>query len=182
MSRLPQPNREELDPAGQAVWDEVAGTRGSVRGPFAILMHHPTLCGRVADVGSLLRYQSVLSGADRELAILAAGREVEAVFEWAAHEPIGLKEGTRPEAIEVLRHKRSTEGLEPREKLIIDTVRSLYQHHRIPADLYARDEAEFGRQALVELVVLAGYYGMIGFALNAFEAELPAGMTPAFER
>jgi 4-carboxymuconolactone decarboxylase len=106
----------------------------------------------------------------------------DAVYEWAAHEPLGLKEGTRPEAIDVLRHKRSTDGLQPREKLIIDTVRSLYHQHRISDELYARGEAEFGRQALVELVVLAGYYGMVGFTLNAFEAELPPGVTPAFER
>ena len=39
-----------------------------------------------------------------------------------------------------------------------------------------------GLVALVELVVLAGYYGLIGYVLNAFEAELPEGVQPAFER
>ena len=182
MTRLPEVRRDALSPEGQAAYDQIASTRGDVRGPFALLLHHPALAERVAAVGEQLRFHSVLSGADRELAILAAGREVEAPYEWAAHEPIGLREGTRPEAIEVVRDRRPTTGLTPREALIIDTVRALYRDRRLSDDHYARAEAELGRQALVELVVLAGYYGMIGFVLNAFEMDLPAGVTPAFPR
>jgi 4-carboxymuconolactone decarboxylase len=182
MPRLPSLTREQLDPESQAVWDRVASSRGTVRGPLALLLHHPPLADRVAELGSQIRYRSVLSGADRELAILAAGREVEAVYEWAAHEALGLQEGVRPEAIEVLRHQRSSEGLQRREALIVDTVRALFREHQIPAKLYAGVEAELGRQGLVELVVLAGYYSLVGFVLNAFEADLPPGSTPAFQR
>ena len=182
MARLPALTRDELSPEAQAVWDQVATSRGSVRGPHAFLMYHPAIAERVGELGAQLRFRGVLSDADRELAILTAGREVEATYEWAAHEPLGLEAGVRPDAIEVLRSQRPSTGLEPREALIVDTVRALYRDHRIPDDLYARAEAELGRQALVELVVLAGYYGLIGFVLNAFEAELPAGVTPAFPR
>ncbi|MFN8637555.1 MAG: carboxymuconolactone decarboxylase family protein [Chloroflexota bacterium] len=180
MSRLPDLKREELDADSQAVWDRVAGTRGSVRGPFAILMHNPPLADRVAELGAQLRFRSTLSGAEKELAILTAGREVEAGYEWVAHEPLGLKEGTRPEAIEVLRHQRSTDGLELREALIVDVVRTVYREHRLSDALYARAEAEFGRAGLVEIVVLAGYYGLIGYALNVFEADFPPGAKQPF--
>ena len=182
MARLPMLERDELDPEAQGIWDRVASSRGSVRGPHAFLLHHPALADRTSELGAQLRFKGVLSGADRELAILTAGREVEATYEWAAHEPLGLQEGVRPEAIEVLRHQRPSSGLEPREALIIDTVRALFRDHKIPDDLYKRAEAEFGRQGLVEIVVLAGYYGLIGFVLNAFEAELPEGVEPAFSR
>jgi 4-carboxymuconolactone decarboxylase len=146
------------------------------------MLYYPEIADRVAELGAQLRFKGGLSGADRELAILVAGREVEAPYEWAAHEPLGLKEGVRPEAIEVLRHQRPSTGLEPREALIVDVVRGLYREHRIPDDLYQKAEAEFGRKALVEIVVLAGYYGMIGYVLNAFEADLPEGVEPAFTR
>lgn len=182
MARLPSLTREQLDPEAQAVWDRVAATRGSVRGPSAFLLHHPVLGDRVSELGAQLRFNGVLAGADRELAILTAGREVEATYEWAAHEPLGLENGVRSEAIEVLRHQRPTNGLQAREALIIDTVRALYRQHAIPDELYGRAEAEFGRQGTIELVVLAGYYGLIGFVLNAFEAELPEGVEPAFSR
>jgi 4-carboxymuconolactone decarboxylase len=182
MARLPSVTREQLDPEAQAAWDRVVASRGSIRGPMALLMHHPALADHVAELGSQVRFRGVLSAADRELAILTAGREVEAPYEWVAHEPLGLEAGVRPEAIEVLRSQQPSAGLEPREALIIDTVRAIFRDHRLSDDLYARAEAELGRKALVEVVVLAGYYGLIGYVLNVFEADLPAGATPPFPR
>ncbi len=182
MARLPEPTRDGLDPDAQKVFDDIVRSRGGARGPFAMLMHYPALADRVATLGELLRFHSTLPGADRELAILTAGREVEALYEWAAHEPLGLREGTRQEAIDIVRGHGDTSGLTPREALIIDTVRAVYRAHRLTDEQYARAEREFGRQTLVELVTLAGYYGMIGFVLNTFEVELPEGVTPAFAR
>jgi 4-carboxymuconolactone decarboxylase len=180
MARLPARTRDELSAEDQGVWDRVVGTRGSVRGPFGLMIHNPPICDRVAELGAQLRFRSSLSGAEKELAILTAGREVEAGYEWVAHEPLGLKEGTRPEAIEVLRHQRPTDGLETRERLIIDVVRTIYREHRLPDDLYQRAEAEFSRSGMVELVVLAGYYGLIGYVLNTFEVDMPEGAKQPF--
>ena len=101
---------------------------------------------------------------------------------WQARLVQLLAAGVRPAAIEVLRHRRPSADLQPREALIVDTIRALYQEHRLTDELYRRAEAEFGRAGLVELVVLAGYYGLIGFVLNAFEADLPPGTTSAFPR
>jgi hypothetical protein len=92
---------------------------------------------------------------------------------------LGLEAGVPPETIEVVRSQRPTMDLDPREGSIIDIVRALFREHYISDDLYARAEVELGRQALVEL---AGYYGLIGFVLHAFDVDFPAGTTPAFTR
>src|SRR5215471_10983576 len=182
MTRIPEPSRDDLAPSTRAIHDRIAATRGGLRGPYGILLHHPALCERVAALGEQLRFHSVLSGADRELAILAAGREAESPYEWAAHEPIAVREGTRPEAITIVREGTSTHALHRREALIVDTVRALYRNHRLTPDEFARAETELGRQGLIELVTLAGYYGMIAGVLNAYEVDLPPGTTAPFGR
>jgi 4-carboxymuconolactone decarboxylase len=182
MTRVPEPTRNQLSAEGRAVYDQIAKTRGALRGPYGVLLHHPALCERVAALGELLRFHSGLPGADRELAILTAGREAEAPYEWAAHVPIALREGTRPEAVTVVREGRPTHELRPREALIVDTVRQIYRAHHLTADEFIRAETEFGRQGLVELVTLAGYYGMIAMILNTFEVDLPPGSPPPFGR
>jgi 4-carboxymuconolactone decarboxylase len=176
--RVPVPTPEHLDPAARALYDRIASTRGGTRGPFLVLLHYPALCERVAALGELLRFNSTLPGADRELAILTAGRESEAPYEWVAHEPVALREGTRPEAIAVVRDGRPTNGLRPREALLVDTVRALYRTRRLTPAAYARAETELGRHGLIELVTLAGYYGMVAGILNAFEVDLPPGTSP----
>jgi len=182
MTRIPEPTRDALSPEARVVHDRIAQTRGGVRGPYGVLLHHPVLADLVARLGEQLRFRSGLPGADRELAILAAGREHESAYEWAAHEPIARREGTRPEAIAVVRDRGETTGLQPREALLVDTVRTLLREHRLTAAQFARAEVELGRTGLLELVILAGYYGMIAGVLNAYEVDLPPGDRPAFRR
>src|SRR5712692_11658144 len=180
MARLPNPKREDLSPEGQEIWDRVWKTRGAVGGPQSVLMHIPALGSRVAESGDYLRFHGQLAPADRELAMLTTGREVEARYEWQAHEPIALKEGVRPEAIEVVRSKGPVDSLSPRERIVVEVVRSLYREHRLSDELYKRALTELGPERLEELVALAGHYGLLGFILNGFEVYLPPNTAPTF--
>jgi 4-carboxymuconolactone decarboxylase len=171
MARVPSVTRDQLSPQDQAVYDRIAESRGGVRGPFPVLLHCPEIADHVAALGAQLRSKGLLSGADRELVIITRVREGAAYYAWAAHEALARGEGTRAEAIDVVRDGRPTDGLTPREAVIIDTVRALCREHRLTDELYARAEAELGRERLIELVTLAGYYGMVGFILNAFAVE-----------
>jgi 4-carboxymuconolactone decarboxylase len=179
VSRAPEPRREDLPPEAQPIFDRIAKTRGAVRGPYGVLLHHPALADRVAALGEQLRFASGLPGAERELAILTAGREAGAPYEWAAHEPIPRREGTRAEAIACVRDGAPTRGLTAREALIVDTVRTLYRTRTLTESQLLRAAAELGWPGVVELVTLAGYYGMIGLVLNAFAVEMPDGVDPA---
>jgi 4-carboxymuconolactone decarboxylase len=180
VARLPNPQREGMSPEAQQIWDQVWKTRGAVGGPQSVLMHVPQLGSKVAELGDYLRFGGMLAAPDRELAILASGREVEARYEWQAHEPLALKAGVRPEAIEVVRSRGPVSSLAAREQVIVDVVRALYREHRLSDSLYQRALAEFGREQLVELVTLAGQYGLLGYVLNGFEVDLPADAGPTF--
>jgi 4-carboxymuconolactone decarboxylase len=180
VTRLPNPRREDMSAESQQIWDQVWKTRGAVGGPQSVLMHVPQLGSRVAELGDYLRFGGLLAAPDRELAILTAGREVEARYEWQAHEPLALKAGVRPEAIEAVRSKGPVNSLMPREQLVVEVVRALYREHHLSDSLYQRALAELGREQLVELVALAGQYGLLGYILNGFEVDLPASAGPTF--
>lgn len=180
MARLENPTREGLSPEAQEIWDRVWKTRGAVGGPQSVMMHVPALGSRVAELGDYIRFHGQLPAVDRELAILTSGREVEARYEWQAHEPLAGKAGVRPEAIEVVRSRGPLDGLTPRERVVVEVVRSLYREHRLTDELFQRALKEFGREQLVELVALAGQYGLLGFILNGFEVDLPPTAGPTF--
>jgi 4-carboxymuconolactone decarboxylase len=179
MSRLPAVSRDSLAPEGQEVWDRIAAVRGAVRGPFGVLIHAPALAGRVAALEDYFRYEAELPAADRELVILATGRETGARYSWVRHEPHAREAGTRPEAIEAVRANGPLDGLTPRERLLVEIVRSLFRAHTLPEDLFARARAELGDKPLVEAVTLAGHYSLVGFVLNGF-AVPPPDDSPSF--
>jgi 4-carboxymuconolactone decarboxylase len=181
MQRIPPIERDQLEPEGQAAYDRIAASRGSVRGPFGVLLHHPILGGSVADVGEQIRFHGVLPGAARELAIVATARHLEVAVEWAAHVPLALKEGASVEAVEVVRRNAPTSGLNEREALVINAIRALFAEHALSDELYNQVESAFGRQGLIELLVLAGYYGLLGFVLNTAQVPAAGGVERPFE-
>lgn len=182
MARLAAKTRESLTPEAQAIWQKIAGPRGATepRGPYGVLMHHPALAEHVGRLGEFLRFQGTLPGADRELAILATAREIGSHYEWVAHEPIGLREGTRKEAIDAVRAHGPLDGLTERERTIVELVRALYRHHAVSDDLFARAQKEFSTEQLLELAALAGHYGTVGYAMLTFQVEPPDGSPASF--
>jgi 4-carboxymuconolactone decarboxylase len=178
--RLNPVAREDLSPTDQATWDAIAAShRGGVRGPFAALIHAPELAGRVSHLEDYFRGGGMgLPDGDRELVILATVREAAARFGWVVHERRAREVGTRHEAIEVLRSMGETDGLAPREKLLVDLSRTLSRARHIPDELYALAVKELGEKTLLETVVLVGHYCMIGLVINGF--EVPAESDPGF--
>ena len=67
MARLSEVTRDEVPPEKQHIYDEISGSRGSVRGPFAMLMHSPEVAGRAAHLGAYLRFESSLEQSVVEL-------------------------------------------------------------------------------------------------------------------
>lgn len=169
MSRIPAVDREALAPDAQVIWDRIAAARGgTVRGPSGILMHVPDLANRVFTVDDYFRTEAELPAADRELVILGAVREMEARFGWARHEVRAGQAGTRPEAVEVVRALGDLQGLAPRERLLVEIVRSLARTHGLSDELFSRGLAELGRRQLIEAVTLIGHYCLIGLLINGF--------------
>ena len=181
MQRVPNVERSQLDAQGQAAFDRIAASRGSVRGPFAVLLHHPALGERVGDLGEVIRFHGVLPGASRELAILVVARELGAAVEWAGHAPLALKEGASQAAVDAIARKARSSDLAANEALVIDAVRALFAHGTLTDVLYEQVCDAFGLQGVIELTVLAGYYGLLGFVLNTLQVDPPAGSDVPFD-
>lgn len=181
MSRLPPPDRDALPPEDQAVWDRIAAVRGGVRGPFGVLIHVPQLADRVRALEDYFRFDGELPAADRELVILVTAREMEARYAWARHEHRANEEGTPQEAVAAVRSNGPVDKLTKRDRLLVETTRTLLRARRLTEEQYAAAEAELGTRQLIELVALAGHYSLIGLTLAAFDVphpeDLPASYT-----
>ena len=68
-----------------------------------------------------------------------------------------------------------------RDRLLVEITRALLRTRRLTDSQYAEAVAELGEPQLIELVVLAGHYSLIGLTLGTFEVpqpdDLPANYT-----
>lgn len=165
----PITQRDQVQERHRPIFDAVAEGRGTVRGPFGILMHSPVLCRRHLDVGTFLRFNSSLEADARELAILATAREKDCPYIWAAHAPTARLAGLGDAVIAAVRDRGDLAALPPIERDIVDFVRQLAQKNAVGAALFDRLQGRHGVPWLVELTCLIGHYGIVASILNAFE-------------
>ena len=175
--RLPLPKREDLDEAGKRAYDR-ASTPGKtivgLRGPSGIHLYSPHTVEAHNVMNQYLRYQC-FDAKTREVAILAVAREMDSPFEWAAHEPEALKEGVPQEVIDIIKYRKSTQGLDERYAAIIELGRQIFRDHRVTSEAFARVKALFPPNKLVELVLLMGNYAATAALLCAFNMQVPDG-------
>ena len=168
-------DRESLPVDAQTAYDAVAGSRGSVRGPFAMLLHSPEVAERTAHLGAYLRFDSGLPDAERELAIITTARVFDCDYEWAAHAKIAREVGVDEQTIEVIANRLPTSGLSNEYAEIVEFTRDLLVDHRVSDEAFDAVKGRFGESGLIELTSTVGYYSMIACVLNATEIQPPPG-------
>jgi 4-carboxymuconolactone decarboxylase len=181
-NRLPLPKREDLDEAGQRIYDRSTDPKGGtirgLRGPGGIHLHSPAFAERAGPLNRYLRFEAGFSGRVRELAILVTARECDSQFEWAAHEPAALKEGIAPAIIDIIKHGRPVTGIDACDAVIIEFGREMFGARNVTSRTYVRALAQFGPRMLVDLVALMGNYAATAAMLTAFDMQLDAGQPP----
>ena len=174
--RLPLPNRDDLDDYGNKVHDNLSNPErplvAGLRGPTGIRLHSPKLAEITYALGHYLRYETGFSGVIRELAILVTAREMDSQFEWAAHEPVALKEGLSKKVIDVVKYRQSTAGLPEAEAVLVEFGRQMFGQKKVNSETFAHALEIFGPKELVNLVSLMGYYASTAALLNAFDMQL----------
>ncbi len=169
-TRIPYVTDREAVPEGERHhFDSIAESRGSVRGPFSVLMNSPELAGRVGHLGAYIRYEGELPGRVRELAILTTAREFDAAYEWAAHEPIAREEGVPGETIDAVAEEAPADSLLDEDAAVVRYGRELLDDHTVDDDTFEAVRERFGNGGVAELTATMGYYVLVACVLNAFE-------------
>lgn len=174
--RLAPPDFDRLNDEQRRVHNTIAsGPRGQVRGPLAIWLHRPELAEAAQALGSYCRYGSSLAPRLSELAILTMACLWKSEFEWWSHKAIALKAGLDPDIVEALRLGQAPAFSNPEEEIVHRVVSTLTNERGLNQDLYDEALSILGKDRLVDLVGLSGYYTLISMTINVFDVELPAG-------
>ena len=183
-NRLPVVKRESLDELGQSRFDAIAdglrsGTQlAGFQGPGGIMLHTPNLAKSESAKFHYLRSQSHIGRRLYELAILTTARELDQQFEWVAHEPAALSAGVAQEVIDVIKFRKPTTGLDPRDATVIQLGREVFRRRAVDLATFRTARALFGDRDLVDIVSVMAQYASVAVLLNAFDQQLPEGQRP----
>jgi 4-carboxymuconolactone decarboxylase len=176
MSRLDPPNTDALSHKQQEVHDEIsAGPRGSVRGPLGVWLWRPEMASKAQALGQYCRYDSSLPPRLSELAILITARYWSSEFEWQHHKPIALDAGLNSELVEAIRVGSAPSFKNDDEHIVFQFATELLNNRVVSDTTYQSTIEALGKNTVVDLVALLGYYGLISMTINVFQV---AGSMP----
>jgi 4-carboxymuconolactone decarboxylase len=174
MSRYtPIASKAEMRPESEHVFDQVMGVFGRVRGPFGVLLHSPELAERLLPMVPFAREICVVDPKLRQIGVLAAVRERDANYVWAAQVDVARRVGLREPVIDLLRVKGDPSELPPEERDIVLYMRQLMRTNRVERPVFDALKDRHDMQWLVELTAVANFYVALCGVVNAFDVAVP---------
>lgn len=174
MARIPTvASKTDMAPEQQHVFDQVMAVFGRVRGPFSVLLHSPKLAETLLPMVPMAREGLIIDPQLRQIAVLAAVRERDANYVWAAQVDVARRVGLREDVIDLLRTKDDPAGLPAEERDIVVYMRQLMRTNRVEQPTFDALLQRHGVQWLVELTAVANFYVALCGVVNAFDVPLP---------
>jgi 4-carboxymuconolactone decarboxylase len=154
------------------------GKRGSMQGPYNVLLRSPQLGDLAQKFGAHTRFNSSLPLALNELAILLVARFWTAQFVWLAHKAIAIEAGLDKDLIKAIADRAvpsNLSSLDGKTIAVYMFCHELLQTKIVDDKTYAMIVAQFGERGVVDLMGTMSYYTLVSMSLNVDQYPLPDG-------
>ncbi|HAJ77050.1 MAG TPA: hypothetical protein DCM64_11430 [Gammaproteobacteria bacterium] len=185
LARIPQIQREDLDAVGRAAFDTYVrpgtGYETGLRGPVGMWMNSPVLAEAVFDLRQRVRYGNEKDQRLTELIIISTAREISNQYEYSAHEPLARAAGLEEEIIDIVKYRKSLEGISgiegfgETEATLIQFTREVVSEEKVSSETFARAMTLFGAEGVMDITGLIGYYNFVAMTLKAFDVQRAVG-------
>jgi 4-carboxymuconolactone decarboxylase len=171
--------KDKMSDAQKKAAAEFEAARGTLTGPWQVMLRSPEMINRARGLSDYLRFKSSLPPRLSELVILITAREWAQQYEWNAHHPLALKGGLDPAIAKAVGEGRRPEKMAEDEAILYDFCMELHRNRSVSDATYARAVGKFGEQGVVDAVGLSGWYTLVAMVLNTARTPLPDGAAPA---
>jgi 4-carboxymuconolactone decarboxylase len=136
------------------------------------LANDPKVIRNFLRLGNSLLMFGLLPPALRELAILRVAQMTGAHYEWAHHVPIARQVGVGEEQIAGLMAWDTSPHFDERERAVLHYAQSVTSAVAAPDEVFREARRHLSEAEVVELTLVAGYWGMVARLLVALEIDL----------
>lgn len=139
---------------------------------FATLAHDPQLLRRVNALGGYFPRHGRLDPRTRELVILRTAARTGCAYETHHHTGPGAQAGLSSGELVAIDDPGRQHDWGPRDRALLAFVDALLEHHCVGDSAWHALDEHFDRHDRLELLILVGFYAMLGGMLNTVEVEL----------
>lgn len=156
----------------------VGTEKGEALAIFRTLAHNPMVLKRFNVLGGGFMSRGVLPARLRELVILRVAWLSGCDYEWGQHAEIALRNGVTKDEVAWIPRALEADYWSAVERAALKTTDRLMAQEEIDDELWARLSQEFDSAALVELILLIGFYRMTADFLKTMRVPLEDWLEP----
>lgn len=176
--RFQEPDPATMDAETRRVYDMVLGKRGRLPGPFRIWLANPEFSEIAETFGRRVRFDSGLSRRIVELATIIACRNAKAQYAWHSHRNAAREVGIPEDVIVAIRDGKTPKIEDETEAAVYAFCHEVLENKSVSDATFGRIDRLIGRPALIDLMGLIGFYGVVAITLNAFDIPPAGGAEP----
>lgn len=181
MARFEPVPPDAMNEEQKAVSDNIMKSRGSVRGPFPVMLHNPGLASVAEKLGGYARFESKIEPRLLEFAVAVVSRFWGAHVEWVSHSRLAREAGLDPAILKSVEDGARPDFVNDDEAAIYDFVTMLLNTTKIDDATYAKCLETLGERGVIDLMAAVTHYTVVSFTLNVFRVPVPDGVeTPSF--
>jgi len=132
----------------------------------------PNVLRNFMRLGNSLLLHGLLPPVLRELAILRIAQLTGASYEWAHHVPIARQAGVREEQVADLKSWQTSQQFDERERAVLRYTGAVTSSVAAPQEVFEEVRSHLSDGEVVELTLVAGYWGMVARLLVALEIDI----------
>lgn len=151
---------------------------GSPFNVFATLAHRPRLLRRVNALGGYFFVHAEIAERDRELVILRTAARIDCPYEIAQHRSLAAQAGLTSDEIGAALDLESWYRWSPEDSALLGFVDELLRTDTVGDETWDRLADRYDALQRTELLVLVGYYRMLGGVLNGLRVQIDAPVLP----
>ncbi|HME52569.1 MAG TPA: carboxymuconolactone decarboxylase family protein [Candidatus Lokiarchaeia archaeon] len=179
MARVSLLSKDQVGPEFQEIYQYIEDHNAPILNIFKVAANCPIIGSAFMKAGNALIFNGSLPPSLRELTILRVGNLTGSTYEWTQHVPIGIRSGLTEEQVSTLSQWKDASTFSDQERAVLQYVDEVTLNIRVSEETFKVVMEFFTEEQVVELTLLAGYYGMIARILEAFEVELESDWDPS---
>jgi 4-carboxymuconolactone decarboxylase len=158
--------------------DVLSGDRGSMSGPYNVLLRSPEMGNLAQKFGAYTRFHSSVPKKLNELAIILTARHWTSQYEWMAHKRMALEAGLSKEIVDAIAIGKRPASMKPDEETAYNFCTELLQSKQVSDATFQGAVKQFGERGVVDLMGVMGYYQLVAMMLNVDRYPLPNNAQP----
>lgn len=178
MARFEPVSPDRMTDHQKEVCDRLIKSRGSVRGPFPVMLHNPGLAAVAEKFGGYARFGSKIEPRLLEFAISVVSRFWGAQVEWISHTRLAREAGIDPAVLKAVEEGNRPNFINEDEEVIYNFVTMLLDTSKVDDATYGKCLDVLGERGIIDLMAAITHYTVVSFTLNAFHVSAPEGVQP----